>query len=126
LFLYQESGAKANVSALPKEPPVNKDSNKSGRLITIPLHILNKIDTKSPFALKLNNETFKVDPSRLIRTENGKKIPVNYVSRHYRLSPDSTDCLQTLQTVSRLYRLSPDSTDCLQTLQTVSRLYRLN
>lgn len=59
-----------------KSPTVgqSKDNSKSGRLITIPLHVLSKIDTKAPFALKLNNETFKIDPSRLIKTATGVKI----------------------------------------------------
>lgn len=48
-----------------------KDPNKTGRLITIPHHVLEKIDTTAPFALKLNNETFKIDPSRLIMTTTG-------------------------------------------------------
>lgn len=52
-------------------PTVSKEPNKSGRLITIPLHVLDKIDTTAAFALKLNNETFRIDPSRLIKTSSG-------------------------------------------------------
>ncbi|XP_067940016.1 uncharacterized protein [Watersipora subatra] len=56
-------------SAAPATPKESK-----GRLVTIPYHVLEKIDTSSPFALKLNNETFRVDPSRLISTKTGVKI----------------------------------------------------
>ena len=65
---------KSENKIIPASTAPTKGSNKSGRLITIPLHVLSKIDTKAPFALKLNNETFKIDPSRLIKTANGVKI----------------------------------------------------
>ncbi|XP_067939751.1 uncharacterized protein [Watersipora subatra] len=53
-------------------PALLKES--MGRPVTIPYHVLEKIGFSTPFALKINNETFMVDPSCLIYTKAGVKI----------------------------------------------------
>lgn len=75
-----------------KSPPplaaAPDDKSKQGRLITIPLSVLEKIDTKAPFALKLNNETFRVDPSSLFKTAQGVITRTSRQSIHILLAGD--------------------------------------
>ncbi|XP_067939755.1 uncharacterized protein [Watersipora subatra] len=53
-------------------PVVPKES--TGCPITIPYRVLEKIGLSTPFALGINNKTFRVDPSCLIYTKTGVKI----------------------------------------------------